>query len=457
VATLCPRDGSPLTKAPDVLGPGASGQACVKCTGVLVDWKSAQAFFKQRGLGLRDLHALVARAADVPRPTAPAACTACGKGTMKPLTVDGVELDLCEECGTTWFDRGELSRLSKGKLGATLQAAPVEGETSQTVGVFEMWWDCEYCGTTALLGKSNRFCPGCGAQQNAERRYFPPEGKETAFNGEYEGVDKRCPACATPNGAKANNCRNCGSPLEGGQQVATVADRSSAAPRAAQAAQAAPAAAGRRLWPWVLGVLGMLFSGFCGAAMFWTKDVSVTVASHAWTREIDVERMQAVRDDAWCDSLPSGAYSISRSREQRSTKRIADGEECSTRDVDRGDGTFERKRECHTKYREEPVYADRCHFSIDRWARQRTETATGRGTTPAPQWPATRLERGGCSALGCEREGSRREEYTLELKGADGKRYSCKVPDGKWLQVRDGLERPIKVGVITGSPECDQL
>jgi hypothetical protein len=191
--------------------------------------------------------------------------------------------------------------------------------------------------------------------------------------------------------------------------------------------------------------------------MFWTKDVNITVVDHTWQREIDVERMQAMHDDSWCDSMPSGAYSVSRSREQRSTNRIPDGEECSTRDVDRGNGTFERKKECHTKYREEAVYSDRCHYTIDRWGKDHTETAKGRDTSPAPQWPEVSLRRSGCSSLGCEREGSRRETYTLDLKGADGKSYSCSVPNAQWQHVADGLKKPIKVGVITDIPECDQL
>jgi hypothetical protein len=163
-----------------------------------------------------------------------------------------------------------------------------------------------------------------------------------------------------------------------------------------------------------------------------------------------------VQDEAWCDSKPADAYDVSRRREQRSTRKVPDGEECHTRDVDRGDGTFERRQECRTKYREEPVYDDRCYFTVDRWKTVRTEKAQGSGTQPAPQWPQVRLGRTGQS-LGAEREGARRETYTLSLSGSDGKTYSCSVPFQKWQAVSDGTTRPLKVGVLTGAADCDQL
>lgn len=453
-APLCPRDGTPLQPAADLFGPGTKAHACPKCTGVLAEWKVAQAFFASLGLSLENLQSLVRQSEGRARKAEAVQCTACGKGQMKGLVHKGVELDLCEACGSAWFDRGELSRITGGKLGANLKEQAVAGERSRTVGVFEMFWDCAYCDAKALLGKSNRFCPNCGAQQDAERRYFPPPGQEVAANHEFDGADKSCPACQTPNGAKAHNCRNCGSPLDGAAEVHRVADQSSGAPRQPVKATAAPG--GNKRWPWILGGVLLLTVSCCLTTMFWTKDVGVTVASHAWERSIDVETMTADRDSAWCDAMPSGAYSVSRHREQRSTKKIPDGETCTTRNVDRGDGTFERKEECRTKYREEPVYDDRCDFTVDRWKKTRSERAAGTGLSPAPEWPPVRLSRTG-SSLGAEREGPRHETYTLHLKGQDGKAYSCTVPAAKWSQVQDGHTKQIPITVIGDVPECDKL
>ncbi len=452
-APLCPRDATPLTSSANVFGPGTKAHVCGKCTGVLADWDTAQKFFESLGLSLTDLQTLVGFAA-AKKQTEPLACTSCGKGHLKPLVYKGIELDLCEACGAAWFDRGELKRITGGRLGADLEAKakPVEGETSTTVGVFEMFWDCGYCETKSLLGKSNRFCPNCGAQQDASRRYFPPPGQEVAANHEYDGADKTCPACSTPNGAKAHHCRSCGSPLDGSAEVNRVADRSSAAPNVAQAA----AAKKSPKLPWIIGGVIVALISFCLVAMFWNKDVGVTVTAHSWERTIDVERMSAVSESAWCDTMPMGAYGVSRSREQRSTKEIPDGQTCTTRDVDRGDGTFERKQECRTRYRSEPIYDDRCRFTVDRWQVNRTAKVAGQGTVPAPEWPRVTLSRSGLS-LGSEREGSRNEKYTLSLKGEDEKVYTCTVPAPKWNAIEDGHKKIIPIGVITGAAECEKL
>ena len=454
MATLCPRDGTALSATPDVFGAGTKALVCPKCTGVLADWKTAQTFFTALGLSLVELQTLVKFAAAKPRTTEPLQCTSCSAGAMKPLVHKGIELDLCEACGSAWFDRGELARITGGKLGARLEGAakPVAGERSDVVGVFEMLWDCGYCDTRGLLGASHRFCPNCGAQQDASKRYFPPPGKEVAANHDFDGADRSCPACQTPNGTKAHNCRSCGSPLDGAQEVARVADRSSGAPKPAAALPKKSASK----WPWIVGGVLVVLVAFCLVAAFWKKDVGVTVTAHRWERTIDVETLRAVSESAWCDSMPAGAYSVSRTREERSTRQIADGETCTTREVDRGNGTFERRQECKTKYRSEPVYDDRCHFTVDRWQVSRTEKATGQGLTPAPTWPAVRLLREGTS-LGAERQGSRKETYSLSLSGKDGKTYSCSLPAARWAAITDGHAKVIPIGVLTDSPDCDKL
>lgn len=453
---LCPRDSTPLVQTPDALGPNAPALTCPRCAGVMLDWKTAQPFFQKLGFSVQDLQTLVKQAAAKPRATPPPACTSCGTGSMKPFVLKGTELDLCESCGAVWLDRGELSRITGGKVGAAQPTAPqaVAGLREETVGVYEMFWDCAFCGAKALLGKSNRFCPQCGAPQDATRRYFPPEGQEVKANATYDGADRECPACKTPNGAKANNCKHCGSPLDGSQRVATQADRVKGAQVPVAGQVKAPAKKSRL--PWILGGVGLVLFTFCTVAALWKKDVAVEVAKHTWTREIDIEMYRPRSESAWCDSKPGDAYDVSRSREQRSTRQIPDGEECSTRDVDRGDGTFERKRECRPRYRSEPVYDYKCYYKVDRWGVERTAKSEGAGLDPEPYWPEFTLARTG-TCIGCERESSHRENYVLHLKGPDDT-YTC---DGlaypRWKSIQDGLKKTIKVGVITKAADCDML
>lgn len=425
--------------AEGVFGSNTPAHQCPKCEGVLADWKSAESLFSSLGLSLKGLEGMVAKPYSATGRSTLLPCPSCGHGPMKSLLLKGVELELCDECGACWFDKGELARVR----GAEASAGP-----GRVVGVFEMFWDCAYCEAKALLGRSNRFCPSCGAPQDPSRRYFPPPGKEIAANSSYEGADKLCPACHTPMGAKASHCRNCGSPLEGAKQVARVGE-SLPQPKA-------PGARRFPIWAWalVLGLLALITVG--PLAIFWKKEISVRVASHSWEREIEIEQLAAVSESAWCDSMPSGAYSISRHREQRGTRQVPDGEECTLRDIDRGDGTFERRQECKPKYRNEPVYADRCEFRIDRWRTLRTERAQGRGLTPEPSWPRVALLRPG-NCLGCEREGARKESYSIEFDGTDGRKHRCELPQSRWRAIADGAERKLKIGALTGRLDCDAL
>src|SRR6185369_9036266 len=89
-------------------------------------------------------------------------------------------------------------------------------EREETVGTYEMLWDCDHCGAKGMLGASQRHCAECGAQQNPDKRYFPKEGEEKRIDGhQYEGADRHCGSCNAPMGARAKNCTNCGAPMDG--------------------------------------------------------------------------------------------------------------------------------------------------------------------------------------------------------------------------------------------------
>src|SRR5690606_36771356 len=109
---------------------------------------------------------------------------------------------------------------------------------------------------------------------------------------------------------------------------------------------------------------------------------------------------------------------ITQRREQRDTRQVPDGEECTTRRVDNGDGTCSERRTCRTVYRSEPIYDQRCYFTVDRWGYERSVTTSGASLNEAPFWPQACLARTG-SCIGCEREGERVEEYHVILHSAE--------------------------------------
>lgn len=322
------------------------------------------------------------------------------------------------------------------------------------MATYQMLWDCSSCGTKQLLGKTHRRCPHCGAPQDPTARYFPPAGEEVAVEGHiYIGVDWRCAGCETPNSRAADFCVNCGNPREGNAAVKLVDDAPPRPTAPPPATARAPAA--RPRWLIAAALVGALLLTSLLVAIFWTRDTAVTIAGHTWRREIDVEQLAPRADSAWCSSMPSDAYSVRRSREVRSHRQIPDGQECRTVRHDNGDGTYSTSQQCSTKYRSEPVYDDKCYYTVNRWGVARTEQAQGAGVSPAPTWPSLRLARTG-TCLGCEREGSRRETLTLKVDGAK-RDWECAVDAARWQRLADRVPARIKVRVITGGAVCSSL
>ncbi|NWF70054.1 MAG: zinc ribbon domain-containing protein [Chloroflexi bacterium] len=348
---------------------------------------------------------------------------------------------------------------------------------SQPENTYEMLWDCKFCGTTKNLGKTHRFCPNCGAAQDPAWRYFPSDDEKVAVEEHvFVGVDVTCPACGTLNSAAANNCMQCGAALTGGQQAKTLGTQQKALDakferedlqarlrqeRDAQVGRAQPQsakkeAAGRLNWlPILLGVLALLICGGVLFLVFYTRSSDVYVTGHHWEREIQIEQYTARSDSAWCDSMPGDAYSITRTREQRGSEQVPDGQDCRVQRVDNGDGTFSERQVCETRYRSEPVYDDRCYFTVDRWVYVRSVTADGDSVDDRLVWPNTGIG-SSCSRLGCEREGNRREEYVLQLRGSGDARYECSVALDLWQRTR--IEDTFRLQVnLLGQPRCDSL
>ncbi len=362
--------------------------------------------------------------------------------------------------------------------------APIRTEADGTrvydAGTYQMLWDCQYCGTTGLLGLTHRFCPNCGAAQNPDSRYYPAEDAMVAVeNHEYVGADLICPSCDALNSGKAEFCGNCGAPLTAAARAKTLEAQTRAegekfassgsrdvvkekfeAEMTRVGVRKPGGAAARRTPAWLpiaLIVLAVVICGGIVAALLATRDTSVTLIGHSWTREIRIEEYAAVSDSAWCDSVPAGAYSISRRQEVRSHRQVPDGEECSTVRVDNGDGTFRMEQRCRTRYRSEPVYDDKCYFTINRWTYRRVATAGGQ-RLEEPYWPQPALACANQVRLGCEREAGRSEQYTLIFRAPeDGKTYECPVAYDVWRGAALDSRWNLEVGAVLGDARCDSL
>jgi hypothetical protein len=314
----------------------------------------------------------------------------------------------------------------------------MSSERVESEGFYEMLWDCDHCGTKGLLGKSQRHCPECGAPQNPDKRYFPSAEQQTKVEGHsYEGADRHCPACNAPMAAKAKNCTQCGSPLDGSKEVRGVA------------APVAPKKPRRRIWPYIVIALVLL-----GVAIWWffirTRNAEVTVKGHRWERVVTIEQYGDYEESAWRDQMPSGASLPVCHRKQRSTRKVQSGEECHTEKVDKKDGTFEQVKRCKPTYRSEPVDDDWCTFRVRRWKQVDQAKASGTGTAAA--WPAQLPAADTPATLGAKRSGARKQTLTLDFGGD-----SCDVNEATWNKYSDGQKVKVEVRARSGSVVCSSL
>jgi hypothetical protein len=324
---------------------------------------------------------------------------------------------------------------------------------------FEMLWDCGQCAARGLLANAQRHCPMCGAAQDPKRRYFPEPGKEQEAAGhQFVGADWVCAFCDSPNAAASAFCVNCGGPKDGTKAVGLVQDVAAPAvdpnPPPATSEPVRPA---RVSWLKVVVGLVLAASAAVGFQFFSKHDASALITEKTWSREVDVERFTAVAASDWCDSLPGTAYQVSRSREQRSTRQVADGQECHDVRSDKGDGTFTKRQECSTRYRTEPVYDQKCSYRINRWQVLRSARSDGNASL-APSWPTpifgTTLVAG--DTLGAERLGARRETYVVGLQSAKGEHWTCQVATTLWAALAENQKVVVKVRGIGGA-DCSSL
>jgi hypothetical protein len=355
----------------------------------------------------------------------------------------------------------------------------------QELGTFEMLWDCPACGTAKLFGIQHRHCPACGSPQDPNARYYPSEEDKVAIQHHvYQGADVICPACGTANAGASQFCVGCGSPIGADAKQAAaraghqVADGQAFAGESIKDARAEararrdgqvqqelgkgkPAAApgmsrGAKVGLIVGGVV-LVLAVLVYVFFFWKREAVMEVEGHRWARTIDVEVFDEVRDSAWCDEKPANARNVSKKKEQRSTKKIQDGEDCVKKRKDNRDGTFKEVKECTPKYREEPVYGDKCYFQVDKWVVRRTEKAEGQSKSPEPTWPAVALQKPG-TCKGCEREGERKETYALRLldeKAGEG--HECEVKRETWNSAEPGSQWKVEVAVVGSGLDCETL
>ncbi len=322
------------------------------------------------------------------------------------------------------------------------------GQQGGEEGVYEMLWDCKFCGTTKLLGKTHRFCPNCGAAQDPAARYFPSDEDKVAVHEHvYVGADLICPACSTLNAGNAKFCQNCGSPLDNAQAASTLGQRAAASGQAfvssgsrdivkeqfdteqARIAAEEQARKWRQRRPYIIGGVGVAVIALI-ALFVWLltpNAAQISVSGHHWERTIGIQEYTALREGSWDESVPGDSYSRSCYERQRGSRQVDTGQrECTSVQIDNGDGTFRQEQQCRPIYRDEPVYDTWCDYTVDRWIDITPAVTRGTSLEDTPRWAEVRLNTCSGTRLGCQRESGRVEAYTVEFTDTNSSaNYEC--------------------------------
>ena len=266
--------------------------------------------------------------------------------------------------------------------------------------VFQMLWDCRFCGTTKLLGLDHRHCPNCGAAQNPEWRYFPSDADikfVTDPHYEYTGADKVCPFCQQPNSAASKFCKECGGDLTGAKD-ATTKDREMTDLAGAKGLREdvvkkkfdadlgiTEKKQGQGTAPTKLFIaIGVILLACVGIFAFLTLSKTsntIAVAQQSWVTGIQLEQLTTSTNSDWRDSVPGDAYAMSCQPRDRSYTEYVQ-EQCGYEFVDRGDGSGQRVPKMCDKAVQKTRSDSYCRYTVDRWLPLPDITKTGGANDP---------------------------------------------------------------------------
>lgn len=275
------------------------------------------------------------------------------------------------------------------------------------------------------------------------------------------GADWLCTFCGTANRGDKTVCRHCGAPRAGGEPLA-VQDEHAPAPaplapqrraqvRAPRSKHAPARPRGRKRW-----ILAAVAASVLGL-VFWatrTHEAHGVVVSKQWTRTVHREEFSPTTKEGWLEELrparpvmpvngrgeSPGVEDIRGcARQMRGTRKVPDGTQrvCHTKSRQRQCGTEQKctvthlkngfaKETCRdvpkycsesyedcqqeTRYRDEPVYGQRCSYTTWEWREDGARTLSGGDTQP--QWPDVNP-----GPLGRLR---REESYSVSITYRDG-------------------------------------
>ncbi len=357
--------------------------------------------------------------------------------------------------------------------------------------IVEGLWNCRYCGTKGIGGLT-KSCPCCGHPQDEGTRFYLGNKKkylEKDLAAQYgQGPDWLCPYCGSLNRIRFKYCSNCGAEKDSAEddyftnqdkQDKKEAEKEAELKKLTGKDKKGSGKSGKGgdiskkqkmpLRKKLLIISAAVLAFFAVLLfIFWPRNYNATVGGTGWAREIDIEAWRTVQEDDW--QVPDGGRVYDTKEEihhyvqvldhyetktREVSERVYDGEDTHTSYVNNGDGTFTEetystpryRTEYHTEtyrepvYRDEPVFAIKYYYEIERWVVDREEKSEGADSEP--YWPEYTLAAN-------ERTGFRGEAYTMGIYVKD-KSYTVSLPLERWetFQKGDQIEVTMSAGQIT--------
>ena len=221
-----------------------------------------------------------------------------------------------------------------------------------------------------------------------------------------------------------------------------------------------------------LGILMLIIAVVVGGFLIFSpKNENVTIDGFEWARTVEIEAYRTVEESGW--SVPSGGRIKDTRQEIQSYRDVIDHYETKTRTYteevldhydtevvgyeDLGNGYFREqtqqvpvyRTEVRTEtyqepvYRQEPVYATKYYYEIDKWVY--AETLKASQLDHSPYWPSKELADN-------EREGTKKEVYKVNVTNEEGEKKTYELKLNEWTSLKVNQEITLKT-YIGGNAE----
>lgn len=331
-------------------------------------------------------------------------------------------------------------------------------------------WDCPSCGSKGILGR-HASCSQCGRPRpQGVKFYLPTESSEISNPSllaiAQDGADWVCQYCSASNRTIDKFCTQCGAERGTSPTQSVKSYGLDEVPRAGESAARSVAsglassqtskgsffdALNCRNAKRAIAALALSLTLGTGTWFVVPRSIQTTVSTVSWERQIVVEHYVTVTESGW--SIPPGGRLLSQKREIKEYQRVLDHYETRTRQVseqvavgsetyvcgqrDLGNGFFEDETCTRTRYetrthtesyeepiyRQEPIYATKYTYEIERWVHARTETT--QGDDQQPVWATVALS-------DHEREADRHETYAVQFTDAKGQPHRYEFSEAEW-------------------------